>query len=103
MEMPLLQRKLTLLPSSGGTLVADNEIVCSRRGAIQGAVMIEVQEKRLEQYEASAVECERLALLTADRSRQAVYEHLAEHYRYLATSFREALVMHEAALAKLVN
>ena len=65
--------------------------------------MKDVQEKRLAQYEASAIECERLALLTADRSRQAVYEHLADHYRYLATSFREALVTHEAALAKLVS
>lgn len=59
--------------------------------------MIDLQHKRLEQYEAAAAECERLAGLATERSKQAVYEHLAAHYRDLATDFRRTLAMHDAA------
>jgi hypothetical protein len=63
--------------------------------------MADVRNKRLEQYEAWAAEYEMLARVTTDRATQKQYEHLAVHYRYLASSFRDALAMHRAALAKL--
>jgi hypothetical protein len=63
--------------------------------------MADVRQKRLERYEMWAAECEMLARVATDRSRQKQYEHLAVHYYYLATGFREALAMHSAALAKL--
>jgi hypothetical protein len=63
--------------------------------------MADVRNKRLEQYEAWAAEYEMLARVTTDRATQKQYEHLAVHYRYLASSFRDALTMHRAALAKL--
>ncbi|HVX75047.1 MAG TPA: hypothetical protein VHB49_02900 [Bradyrhizobium sp.] len=63
--------------------------------------MADVRQKRLERYEAWAAECEILARVAADRSKQKQYEHLAAHYHYLAASFREALAMHSAALARL--
>ena len=63
--------------------------------------MADVRHKRLEQYETRAAEYEILARLTTDRSQQKQYEHLAAHYHYLAASFRRALAMHSAALAKL--
>jgi hypothetical protein len=51
----------------------------------------QVQHKRLEEYENAAVESEMLSRLTTERSKQAVYEHIAEHFRDLATGFRQAL------------
>jgi hypothetical protein len=63
--------------------------------------MTDVRHKRLERYEAWAAEYERLARMASDRTAQERYEHLAVHYRYLASSFRDALAMHRAALAKL--
>jgi hypothetical protein len=63
--------------------------------------MTDVRHKRLEQYEAWAAEYEILARAATDRATQERYERLAVHYRYLASSFREALAMHSAALAKL--
>ncbi|HUN97538.1 MAG TPA: hypothetical protein VMU69_15080 [Bradyrhizobium sp.] len=63
--------------------------------------MTDVRRKRLEQYEAWAAECEILARIATDHATQEQYQHLAAHYRYLAASFRDALAMHSAALAKL--
>ncbi len=63
--------------------------------------MADVRQKRLERYETWAAECEILARVVTDRSKQEQYEHLAAHYSYLAASFREALAIHSAALAKL--
>jgi hypothetical protein len=63
--------------------------------------MADVRYKRLERYETWAVECEMLARVATDRLKQKQYERLAAHYHYLATSFREALAMHTAGLAKL--
>jgi hypothetical protein len=63
--------------------------------------MADVRYKRLERYETWAVECEMLARAATDRLKQKQYERLAAHYSYLATSFREALAMHTAGLAKL--
>jgi hypothetical protein len=37
----------------------------------------------------------------ADRSKQKQYEELAAHYYYLAASFRQAVVLHGAALTRL--
>ena len=42
-----------------------------------------------------------LARAVTDDSKQKQYEYLSAHYSYLAASFREALAMHSAALAKL--
>jgi hypothetical protein len=42
-----------------------------------------------------------LARLTTSRSKQAVYEHMATHYRDLAAGFREALATYNAALTRL--
>ena len=63
--------------------------------------MTDVRHHRLDRYEAWAAEYEILARVVTDRSKQLQYERLAAHYHYLATSFREALAMHGAALAKL--
>jgi hypothetical protein len=63
--------------------------------------MADVRQKRLERYETWAAECEVLARVVTDRSKQKQYEHLAAHYYYLAATFRKALSMHSAALAKL--
>ena len=63
--------------------------------------MADVQHKRLERYETWAAECEMLARVATDRSKQEQYRQLAAHYYYLAAGFREALAMHSAALAKL--
>ena len=63
--------------------------------------MVDVRQRRLERYETWAVECENLAQIVTDRSKQRQYERLAAHYHYLAAGFREALAMHSAALAKL--
>lgn len=63
--------------------------------------MTDVRRKRLEQYEARAAECEILARVATDHATRQQYEHLAAHYRYLAASFRDALALHSAALAKL--
>ena len=41
------------------------------------------------------------ARAVTDHSKQKQYEYLSAHYSYLAASFREALAMHSAALAKL--
>jgi hypothetical protein len=56
---------------------------------------------RLLRYETWAAECEMLARVATDRLKQNQYERLAVHYRYLAASFREALVMYGVGLAKL--
>jgi hypothetical protein len=58
-------------------------------------------KKRLEQYETWAAECKMLARAVTDHSKQKQYEYLSAHYSYLAASFRDALAMHGAALAKL--
>ncbi len=63
--------------------------------------MTDVRHHRLERYEASAAEYEILARVATDRSKQEQYERLAAHYHYLAASFRKALAMHCASLAKL--
>jgi hypothetical protein len=63
--------------------------------------MADGRNKRLEQYEAWAAEYEILARAASDRTTQNRYAHLAMHYRYLATSFRDALAIHGAALPKL--
>jgi hypothetical protein len=63
--------------------------------------MSDVRHKRLERYDTWAAECEMLARTATDRLKQKQYERLAAHYHYLASSFREALAMHGAALAKL--
>ena len=63
--------------------------------------MADVRHRQLERYEASATEYEILARVATDRSQQRQYEHLAAHYHFLAVSFREALAISSAALAKL--
>jgi hypothetical protein len=63
--------------------------------------MGDVRNNRLERYETWAVECELIARVIIDRSKQRQHEELAAHYSYLAASFREALAIHSAALAKL--
>jgi hypothetical protein len=68
---------------------------------MEGAPMTDPRYRRLERYETWAAECRALARSASDRSKQRQYEHLAAHYDYLASSFREALAIHDAALAKL--
>jgi hypothetical protein len=63
--------------------------------------MADVRHMRLERYEAWASEYEVLASVATDRSQQKQYEYLAAHYHSLAVSFREALAIYSAALAKL--
>jgi hypothetical protein len=63
--------------------------------------MADVRHKRLERYKTWATECQILARAVSDHSKQKQYEHLSAHYSYLAASFREALAIHSAALAKL--
>ena len=48
-------------------------------------------QQRIDEYEIAATESDLLAQLTADRSKQAVYVHLADHLRDLARGFRETL------------
>jgi hypothetical protein len=48
-------------------------------------------EQRIGEYETAAAESDMLALLTTDRSKEAVYRHLAGHLRDLANGFRETL------------
>jgi hypothetical protein len=59
--------------------------------------MTEHQHRRLERYEITAAEFEIMAVLTTDETKQAVCQHLAEHFRDLAADFREALGIQEAA------
>lgn len=66
-----------------------------------GRSIADVRQRRLEQYETSAAECEMLARLATDQSKQTAYERLAAHYRHIAAGFREALAMHHAALTRL--
>jgi hypothetical protein len=54
--------------------------------------MIRAQQ-RIDEYETAAAESDLLALLTTDRSKQAVYRHLAGHLRDLAGGFRETIGM----------
>jgi hypothetical protein len=63
--------------------------------------MGDVRHNRVERYEMCAAECELIARLITHRSKQKQYEELAAHYFYLAASFREAVALHNAALAKL--
>jgi hypothetical protein len=63
--------------------------------------MGDVRHNRLGQYETWAAECEMLARVATDRLKQKQYEYLAAHYYYLTISFREALAIHSAVLAKL--
>src|SRR5262245_43065640 len=63
--------------------------------------MGEARHNRLERYEAREAECELMAQVTTDRSKQRHYEQLAAQYSFLAASFREALALHAAALALL--
>ena len=65
--------------------------------------MTDFQHERLEQYETAAAECEMLARLTTDQGKQALHEHLAAHYRDLATGFRRALTMRDAAYASFAR
>jgi hypothetical protein len=51
--------------------------------------MTQAEQQRIEEYEIAAAESEMRAQLTTDRSRQAVYAHLAVHFRDLARGFRE--------------
>jgi ketol-acid reductoisomerase len=55
------------------------------------ASMTRAQQQRIEEYETAAAESDMLAQLTADRSKQIVYTHLAGHFRDLARGFRETL------------
>lgn len=66
-----------------------------------GRSLIDIRQRRLEQYETSASECETLARLTVDRSKQTSYEQLAAHYRHIAAGYRRAVAVHHAALARL--
>jgi hypothetical protein len=59
--------------------------------------MTELQHRRLERYEITAAEFEIMAVLTTDETKQAVCRHLAAHFRDLASDFREALGLLEAA------
>jgi HD superfamily phosphohydrolase YqeK len=59
--------------------------------------MTSFRHKRLEHCEAAADTCDALAGGTTDGSKQAAYAHIAAHYRDIATSFRQALVMRDAA------
>jgi ketol-acid reductoisomerase len=52
--------------------------------------MIRAQQ-RIDEYETAAAESDMLALLTTDRSKEAVYRHVAGHLRDLACGFRETL------------
>jgi len=61
----------------------------------------DARQKRLERYDRSAADCEVLARLATDCSKQVEYEHLGARYRSLAAGLREALAIHSAALAKL--
>jgi hypothetical protein len=67
------------------------------------AFMADVRHNRLERYETWAVECEILARVATDPSRKKQYELLAAQYAKLAASFREALAVHSAALARLTR
>lgn len=49
--------------------------------------MTQVQQQRIDEYESAAAESDMLANLTTDRSKQAVYAHLAGHLRELARAF----------------
>lgn len=53
----------------------------------QGTSMTPVQRERIDEYEIAAAESDMLAQLTTDRSKQAVYAHLAGHLRDLARAF----------------
>lgn len=53
----------------------------------QGTSMTPVQQQRIDEYEIAAAESDMLAQLTTDRSKQAVYAHLAGHLRDLAKAF----------------
>ena len=53
----------------------------------QGTSMTPVQQQRIDEYEIAAVESDMLAQLTTDRSKRAVYAHLAGHLRDLARVF----------------
>jgi len=50
----------------------------------QGASMTPAQQQRIDEYEIAATESDLLAQLTTDRSKQAVYTHIAGHFRDLA-------------------
>lgn len=53
----------------------------------QGTSMTPVQQQRIDEYEIAAAESDMLAQLTTDRSKQAMYAHLAGHLRDLARAF----------------
>jgi hypothetical protein len=63
--------------------------------------MGDVRHNRLERFETWAAECELIARLITHHSKQKQYDELAAHYYYLATSFRKAVALHSAILAKL--
>ncbi len=67
----------------------------------RNASMPDVRDRRLQRYETWAAECDMLARVVTDRTKQRHYEYLAAHYHFLASSFRDALAMHSAVLAKL--
>ncbi|HUN99625.1 MAG TPA: hypothetical protein VMU69_25750 [Bradyrhizobium sp.] len=49
--------------------------------------MTPAQQQRIDEYEIAATESDMLAQLATDRSKQAVYAHLAGHFRDLARAF----------------
>jgi hypothetical protein len=53
--------------------------------------MTQAQQRRIEEYETAAAESDMLAQLATDRSKRAMYAHLAGHFRDLAKDFRETL------------
>jgi hypothetical protein len=53
----------------------------------QGASMTPAQQQRIDEYEIAATESDLLAQLATDRSKQAVYTHIAGHFRDLARAF----------------
>lgn len=65
--------------------------------------MTDIQYRQLELYETTAAECEMLARLTTDRSKQARYDQLALHYHDLATGFRQALELRGVAYLSMAH
>lgn len=49
--------------------------------------MTPAQQQRIDEYEIAATESDLLAQLATDRSKQAVYTHIAGHFRDLARAF----------------
>jgi hypothetical protein len=54
-------------------------------------------EDRLERFETLTAECELIAKLATDRTKQDFYLKLSEQYRQLAADMREAIATRAAA------